>query len=74
MISFGLQGERPAMPMRWRWPPENSCGIAVVVLGLRPTRSSSSWTRASARRLRQPVQSQRVADDLPHTLAWVEEA
>ena len=25
-ISFGLSASARAMPMRWRWPPENSCG------------------------------------------------
>ena len=26
MISFGLRISARAMPMRWHWPPENSCG------------------------------------------------
>ena len=25
-MSFGLTASARAMPMRWRWPPENSCG------------------------------------------------
>ena len=25
-ISFGLTDSARATPMRWRWPPENSCG------------------------------------------------
>ena len=25
-ISFGCSASARAMPMRWRWPPENSCG------------------------------------------------
>ena len=25
-ISFGLSASERAMPMRWRWPPENSFG------------------------------------------------
>src|SRR6185295_15738377 len=25
-ISLGLTARARAMPMRWRWPPENSCG------------------------------------------------
>ena len=25
-ISFGSTASARAMPMRWRWPPENSCG------------------------------------------------
>ena len=23
---FGIRASARAMPMRWRWPPENSCG------------------------------------------------
>ena len=34
------------MPMRWRWPPENSCGIAVAHARARPTWASSSATRS----------------------------
>ena len=26
MISFGLSASARAIPIRWRWPPENSCG------------------------------------------------
>jgi hypothetical protein len=26
MISLGSRASARAMPMRWRWPPENSCG------------------------------------------------
>ena len=25
-ISFGLTASARATPIRWRWPPENSCG------------------------------------------------
>ena len=25
-ISFGRSASARAMPIRWRWPPENSCG------------------------------------------------
>ena len=25
-ISLGRMASARAMPMRWRWPPENSCG------------------------------------------------
>ena len=32
-ISCGLSASARATPMRWRWPPENSCGIAVDVVG-----------------------------------------
>ena len=26
MMSLGFTDRARAMPMRWRWPPENSCG------------------------------------------------
>ena len=26
MISSGFRASARAMPMRWRWPPENWCG------------------------------------------------
>ena len=35
------------MPMRWRWPPENSCGNRRAWSGARPTSSSSSATRVA---------------------------
>ena len=35
-----------AMAMRWRWPPENSCGYLPVSDALRPTASSASTTRS----------------------------
>ena len=41
-MSLGLSAIARAMPMRWRWPPENSCGKRLAAAGLRPTRSSSS--------------------------------
>jgi hypothetical protein len=28
-ISFGRSASVRAMPMRWRWPPENSCGYRL---------------------------------------------
>ena len=33
-ISFGSTASARAMPMRWRWPPENSCGTPAHVIGL----------------------------------------
>ena len=37
-----------AIPMRWRWPPENSCGKRRAWSGDRPTRVSISATRSRA--------------------------
>ncbi len=36
------------MPMRWRWPPENSCGYFDRAEAGRPTASSSSTSRSRA--------------------------
>ena len=35
-MNFGRRASARAMPMRWRWPPLNSCGIAVDVLLVEP--------------------------------------
>jgi len=35
-----------AIPIRWRWPPENSCGKRLPCSGLRPTKVSNSATRS----------------------------
>src|SRR5688500_10337605 len=52
MISLGLTASARAMPMRWRWPPENSCGYRRRWSADNPTVSSSCTTRSSrARRL-----------------------
>ena len=40
-----MRASARAIPMRWRWPPENSCGYRFVKLGLKPTTSSSSRMR-----------------------------
>ncbi len=50
MIS-GRSASPRAMPMRWRWPPENWCGYRLMYSGLRPTTSS----RSSTRRRRSPL-------------------
>src|SRR5262245_48206313 len=47
-----------AMPMRWRWPPENACGKRCMYSGRSPVSSSSAATRSRrARRLRIPLTS-----------------
>ena len=50
MISRGLRASARAMPMRWRWPPENSCGYRAAWLGDSPTMRISSPTRSRASR------------------------
>ena len=44
-ISLGSTDSARAMPMRWRWPPENSCGYFVRAAAGRPTAESSSRSR-----------------------------
>ena len=46
-ITFGRKPSARAMPMRWRWPPENSCGYRFPCSGSNPTRFSSSPTRSA---------------------------
>ena len=46
-MNSGLDDSARAMQMRWRWPPENSCGYLAPSAGSRPTRRSSSPTRCS---------------------------
>ena len=44
-MSLGSTDSARAMPMRWRWPPENSCGYFVRAAAGRPTAASSSRSR-----------------------------
>ena len=44
--SSGSSASARAMPMRWRCPPENSCGNRLACSAFRPTSSISSLTRA----------------------------
>ncbi len=70
----GRSASARAMPMRWRWPPENSCGNRSAADGSRPTSASSS--RASAVRLgrRRAVDDRPLGDHVHHALARVERA
>lgn len=42
IISLGLEARARAMPIRWRWPPENSWGIRSCRAGSTPTAWNSS--------------------------------
>ena len=54
-ISFGRRASARAIPIRWRWPPENWCGKRFACSGDKPTASSSSLTRRRrSRRLPTP--------------------
>ena len=63
-----------AIEMRWRWPPENSCGYLPPSAGVRPTWRSSSPTRfaRSASSLARPKRAERLGDDVAHAPARVE--
>jgi hypothetical protein len=39
-----------AIEIRWRWPPENSCGNFVAAEAVKPTSDSSSLTRPRSAR------------------------
>ena len=51
------------MPMRWRWPPENSCGNRLPCSGLSPTRRISSATCAAPPSRYGPWIAHRLGDD-----------
>ena len=44
-MNEGSTASALAIPMRCRWPPENSCGNRFACSGDRPTVRSSSFTR-----------------------------
>ena len=60
-----------AMPMRWRCPPENSCGNRFTCSGFSPTSAISSLTRSISLPRYSPVDPHRLADDRPHRHARV---
>jgi len=64
------------MPMRWRWPPLNSCGYRRACDGSRPTSASSACNPFAARdrTRRQSVNVERLADDVLDGHARVERA
>ncbi len=45
-MKSGFDASARAIEMRWRWPPENSCGKRFASDADRPTWSSNSLTRA----------------------------
>src|SRR3954469_14930783 len=78
-IRLGSIASARATPMRWRWPPENSCGNRLTCSGLSPTRPSSSRTPpqqlappAAHGAALEPAQPQWSPDDLADPLAGVQ--
>ena len=59
------------MPMRWRCPPENSCGYRRA-LAVRLTRSRSSRRAVRSRRLADPVRLERLGERFADGHAGVE--
>ena len=68
----GLSESARAMPMRWRCPPENSCGNRFTCSGLSPTFaiSSRTWSRSLPRLTL--VNAHRLRDDRTDRHARVE--
>ena len=60
---LGSSASARAMPMRWRWPPENSCGKRLTCSGLSPTSSIAPSTRVVPLCCCRPVDAHRLADD-----------
>ncbi|OAR26767.1 hypothetical protein A8W25_00175 [Streptomyces sp. ERV7] len=48
MTRRGPVARARAIPMRWAWPPENSCGKRSICSGMSPTSSISSAARRRA--------------------------
>ena len=64
--SLGLTASARAMPMRWRWPPENWLGNRFTWSGCRPTSFISSMIRFRMAWLVQAGVLQRFGEDLVH--------
>ncbi len=73
-IRSGLTVSARAMPIRCRWPPENSCGYLRSALAGSPTEDSSSRSRALVEALSgvQPVRLHALDQDRLHRLPRVQ--
>ena len=64
------------MPMRWRWPPENSCGIAVEMLVAQADQRQQLGGAIGALPRREPdevvMDLQRLGDDVVDGHARIE--
>ncbi len=75
MIGLGWSAKAQAMPMRWRWPPENSCGSGRASSALGPQAHPEGECRDPLGQLaaaRNPVIDDRLADDVANSQARVE--
>ena len=71
---IGLECKARAMPMRWRCPPENSCGYREAKLGSSPTRARRDATLSLRSLPRQAVNLDRLADDVADAHARIQAA
>ena len=72
-ISRGSSASARAMQMRWRWPPENSCGWRRMCSGESPTRRKKLGDPvAPLRGLGDAVDRQRLGDEVAHGHPGVE--
>ena len=62
--TFGVSASARAMPMRCRWPPENSCGNRELIDGSRPTSRSSSLMRFVDLLVVHAVRAHRLGEDV----------
>ena len=71
--NFGSTANARAIPIRWHWPPLNSCGKRETASTGSPTSSSSSSTRWRRSFFRyQVVDTQWFANELADGVARVE--
>ena len=71
-ISCGSTASARAIPIRWRWPPENSCGKAIQMLGMQADPVDQRAALGLDLILRHAADPQRRGQDLGHALARVE--
>ena len=72
-MKSGFSASARARPMRWRWPPENSCGYREAASGARPTiveELADALARLAP--LGDAVDAERLAHDPPHAVARVQ--
>ena len=68
----GRNASARASPMRWRWPPENSCGKRSLADGSSPTRANSSLASAMRLRPRRAVHDRALCHQFGRLAARIE--
>ena len=73
MMNDGFSASARATPMRWRWPPLNSCGYRSIVAAIEADQPIEFlYALHSGLGVSHLVDDQRLLDDLPHAHAWIE--